>query len=49
MSYDSGDLNDLAWPVTNGDCAILIALSIAALVGIGSFGAWMLGNIFLIP
>ena len=45
MRYDAGDLDDLAWPVTNGDCAILIALSIAALVSIGALAAWILANI----
>ncbi len=48
MSYNSKDLDDLAWPVTTGDCAILIAVSIAALVLIGMFAAWILGNIISI-
>ena len=37
-------LDDLAWPVTPADCAILIAVSIAALVGIGA-PAWILAII----
>ncbi len=45
MSAGAEDVNDLAWPVTTGDCAVLIALSIAALVGMGLVAAWMLGNI----
>ena len=45
MSYDSVDFDDLAWPVTTGDCLLLIAFSIATLIGIGSLAAWMLGNI----
>lgn len=45
MSYDSKDLDDLAWPVTTGDCAILIAASIAALAITAMLAAWGLGNI----
>ena len=45
MKQASETLNDLAWPVTPGDCAILIALSIAALVGTGVLAAWILANI----
>ena len=49
MSYNSKDLDDLAWPVTAGDCAILIAASIAALVCTGVLAAWMLANIVSLP
>ena len=45
MKRTSEALDDLAWPVTPGDCAILIALSIAVLVGIGAAAAWILANI----
>ena len=43
-----GDLDDLAWPVTTGDCAILITLSIAALIAAGTLAAWLLVNIISI-
>lgn len=48
MKRTSEALDDLAWPVTPGDCAILIALSIAALVGTGALAAWILANIISI-
>ncbi len=49
MPAGSKDLDDLAWPVTTGDCAILIAVSIAAMVSIGTLAAWILENIVSIP
>ena len=48
MRRTSEALDDLAWPVTPGDCAILIALSIAALIGTGALAAWILANIISI-
>ena len=48
MSYNATDHDDLAWPVTTGDCAILIALSLATLIGVGATAAWILANIWSI-
>ena len=38
-------LDDLAWPVTPGDCDFLISARIASLIGIVAAAAWILANI----
>ena len=48
VKLDVEDFDDLIWPVTTGDCVILIFISIAVLIGIGTMAAWVLGNIISI-
>ena len=48
VDTDIADLDDLTWPVTTGDCAILIGVSIAALIATGTLAAWLLANIISI-
>ena len=45
MKPDQGEFDDVAWPVTGGDCDILMTVSIAVLVSTGLLAAWILGNI----
>ena len=45
MKPEIRDLDDLAWPVTRGDCAVLIAVVITALVSTGMLAAWILVNV----
>ena len=39
------DLNDLEWPVTLGECVILVTGYILVLIGTGCTAAWVLAQI----
>ena len=48
MSFDietDKDLDDLEWPVTSGDCIILVIGYLLALIGIGASAAWVLAQV----
>ncbi len=48
MSFDietDEDLNDLEWPVTSGDCTILVIGYLLALIGTGAMAAWVLAHL----
>ena len=48
MSFDietDEDLDDLDWPVTPGDCIILVTGFLLALIGTGLCAAWVLAQI----
>ena len=48
MSFDietDEDLDDLEWPVTPGECIILVTGYLLALIGTGLSAAWVLAQI----
>ena len=48
MSFDietDEDLDDLEWPVTAGDCIILVIGYLLALIGTGASAAWVLAQV----
>ena len=48
MSFDietDEDLDDLDWPVTPGECIILVTGYLLALIGTGLSAAWVLAQI----
>ena len=48
MSFDietDEDLDDLDWPVTSGECIILVTGFLVALIGTGLSAAWVLAQL----
>ncbi len=48
MSFDietNEDFDDLDWPVTRGDCIILVAGYLLTLIGTGLSAAWIIAQI----
>ena len=47
MSFDietDEDLDDLDWPVTSGECIILVTGFLVSLIGTGLSAAWVLAQ-----
>ena len=51
MPYEfetNDELNDLSWPVTVGECIVLIAGYLIVTIGFGLLAAWILVQIVLL-